>query len=99
MATGMSNTKTHGSQSRGTRSWRSSMQDSSFQHAATPLLSEQFGLDASAWSRNRDNVRVRVGSERLFEVLKCLKTLGGFDMLIDITGVDELEYPDATDRF
>ena len=47
------------------------------QHTAVPLLAEQFGLEASAWSQNRDNVRVRVGEDRVFEVLKCLKTLGG----------------------
>jgi len=69
------------------------------QHPAVSLLAEHFRADSLVWSQNRDNVRVRVSEDRVFEVLKCLKTLGGFDMLVDITGVDELEYPDATDRF
>lgn len=69
------------------------------QHSAVPLLAEHFGADSLVWSQNRDNVRVKVGEERVFEVLKCLKMLGGFDMLVDLTAVDELEYPDATDRF
>ena len=69
------------------------------QHSAVSVLAEHFGADSLGWSQNRDNVRVKVGEDRVFEVLKCLKMLGGFDMLVDVTGVDELEYPDATDRF
>jgi NADH-quinone oxidoreductase subunit C len=32
-------------------------------------------------------------------LLKWLKESGGFDLLVDITAVDYLEYPDAADRF
>ena len=45
--------------------------------SAVPLLTENFGVGTLIWSQNRDNVRVRVGEDRVFEVLKCLKTLGG----------------------
>ncbi len=80
------------------------------QHSAIALLAEHFGADSLVWSQNRDNVRVKVGEcsplspraegeNPIFEVLRCLKMLGGFDMLVDLTAVDELEYPDATDRF
>ncbi len=71
----------------------------SIQHSATALLAEHIGADSLVWSQNRDNVRLTVGVERIFEVLKCLRDLGGFDMLVDLTCVDELEYPNATDRF
>ena len=75
------------------------MSNTSIQHSAVSLLAEHFGAGSLGWSQNRDNVRVKVGEDRVFEVLKCLKMLGGFDMLVDVTAVDELEYPDATDRF
>lgn len=47
----------------------------------------------------RDNHRVDAPAERLLELLTLLKSDFGFDMLIDITAIDYLEYPDATDRF
>jgi NADH-quinone oxidoreductase subunit C len=47
----------------------------------------------------RDNVRVVVIPPELGRVLRFLKQDCGFDMLIDVTAVDYLEYPDATDRF
>ena len=37
--------------------------------------------------------------ERLAELLECLKTECAFDMLVDITAVDYLEYAGARDRF
>ena len=37
--------------------------------------------------------------ESLYEFLACLKQAAGFDMLIDITAVDYLRYPEARDRF
>lgn len=47
----------------------------------------------------RDNRRLIVQADRLFEILRDLKEDIGFDMLIDITAVDYLKYPDARDRF
>lgn len=47
----------------------------------------------------RDNQRVFVPAAQVFEVLQCLKEQCGFDMLIDLTAVDYLYYPQATDRF
>ena len=49
--------------------------------------------------RHLDNVRLIVAAEELYGVLEHLRSVGGFDMLIDVTAVDYLEYPDATDRF
>lgn len=50
-------------------------------------------------SEFRDNRRVIVSPSRLFDALRCLKEQCGFDMLIDVTAVDYLHYPDARDRF
>jgi NADH-quinone oxidoreductase subunit C len=47
----------------------------------------------------RDNVRVILPRDRIGEVLRFLKEEAGFDMLVDITAVDYLYYPDAKDRF
>lgn len=47
----------------------------------------------------RDNRRVDVPASKVFDVLSHLKSEHGFDMLIDITAVDYLEYEGATDRF
>jgi NADH-quinone oxidoreductase subunit C len=58
-----------------------------------------FGADSFVMSEFRDNVRVHVHPAKLFEFLKYLKEQLGFDMLADLTAVDYLYYPDATDRF
>jgi NADH-quinone oxidoreductase subunit C len=63
------------------------------------VLRERFGPDAFTTSAFRDNRRVIVAPERLYAVLECLKQECGFDMLIDVTAVDYLNYPDARDRF
>jgi len=59
-------------------------------------LIDKFGLSPSEF---RDNRRVTVGADRLYALLATLKTSHGFDMLVDITCVDYLEYEGATDRF
>lgn len=46
----------------------------------------------------RDNRRIVVPCAQIEPVLKHLRELG-FDMLVEMTAVDYLEYPDATDRF
>lgn len=59
-------------------------------------LIDKFALTSSEF---RDNRRVTVGADRLYALLATLKTSHGFDMLVDITCVDYLEYEGATDRF
>src|SRR5262245_46248280 len=62
-------------------------------------LSQRFGPDGFTTSEFRDNRRVTVARDRLFDVLKYLKEECGFDLLADITAVDYLHYPEAHDRF
>ena len=47
----------------------------------------------------RDNRRIVVPAEQVEAVLSFLKNERGFDMLVEMTAVDYLEYEDATDRF
>ena len=49
------------------------------------LLKERFGT-SFATSEFRDNHRVHVPSEHVFEVLKCLKEQAGFDQLANLAG-------------
>ena len=35
----------------------------------------------------------------LFDVLELAEGARGFDLLVDVTAVDYLDYPDAVDRF
>lgn len=60
-----------------------------------PLL-DQFQATTSQF---RDNVRVVVSADKVHALLTTLKEQHGFDMLVDITTVDYLEYEGATDRF
>jgi NADH-quinone oxidoreductase subunit C len=60
-----------------------------------PLI-EKFGLTQTEF---RDNRRVVVAADRVYELLETLKNALGFNMLIDITCVDYLEYEGASDRF
>lgn len=61
-------------------------------------LAEQFG-DRFRTEQFLDNARLIVPPGDLKEALNILKSPGGFDMLIDVTAIDYLDYPDATDRF
>jgi NADH-quinone oxidoreductase subunit C len=61
-------------------------------------LHDQFGYDITE-STFRDNRRVIVPSEKVYFVLEYLWREQGFDMLVEMTAVDYLEYPNATDRF
>lgn len=47
----------------------------------------------------RDNRRLVIHADKVYALLEHLKADHGFDMLMDVTAVDYLEYPDATDRF
>jgi NADH-quinone oxidoreductase subunit C len=61
-------------------------------------LHDQFGYDIEE-SRFRDNRRIVVPSDKVYFVLEQLWREHGFDMLSELTAVDYLEYPGATDRF
>ncbi len=60
-------------------------------------LAEQFG--ELTCSEFRGQIRVAVPRDLLFEVAATLRDPYGFDMLVDITCVDYLNYRDARDRF
>jgi len=61
-------------------------------------LQSRFGEEITE-SSFRDNRRITVPASSLYPVLECLKNEQGFDMLVDVTAVDYLEYEGATDRF
>jgi NADH-quinone oxidoreductase subunit C len=63
------------------------------------ILRKRLGPDSFTTSTFRDNQRIIVAPDRLGATLKCLKEEAGFDMLVDITAVDYLHYPDARDRY
>jgi NADH-quinone oxidoreductase subunit C len=66
---------------------------------ADDILRERLGPDGFTASDFRDNHRLVVAPDKLYTALEALKERGGFDYLVDITAVDYLHYPDATDRF
>jgi NADH-quinone oxidoreductase subunit C len=61
-------------------------------------LQDRFGYDI-AESTFHDNRRIVVHSEKVYFVLEHLWREHGFDTLVELTAVDYLEYPKATDRF
>jgi NADH-quinone oxidoreductase subunit C len=58
----------------------------------------RFGAEVT-WSSYRDNQRIVVPAAIVHDVLDHLKTKHHFDVLVDVTAVDYLEYPDAAHRF
>jgi len=62
------------------------------------VLHDRFG-DKITESSFRDNRRIIVPFEKVYFVLEHLWHQQGFDMLFELTAVDYLEYPGATDRF
>ncbi len=62
-------------------------------------LRETLGADSFTTSQFRDNHRVLVPADRLFEFMRVLKQDCGFDLLIDVTAADYLRYPEARDRY
>jgi NADH-quinone oxidoreductase subunit C len=69
-------------------------------HDATlARLRDRFGADGFTTAEFRDNLRVVVPPAQAYPFLECLKQECGFDMLIDVTAADYLNYPDARDRF
>jgi NADH-quinone oxidoreductase subunit C len=63
------------------------------------VLRQRLGNEGFTASEFRDNRRVMVAPAEVFATLRCLKQECGFDMLIDLTAVDYLHYPEARDRF
>lgn len=66
--------------------------------AIQTALTKCLGPSGFSTSEFRDNQRIIVPAARLYQALDCLKK-AGFDMLVDVTAVDFLNYPDAKDRF
>ncbi len=62
-------------------------------------LKTKFGDENISTSSFRDNFRVHVKQNQLFDVLRTLKEELGFDNLVEVTAADYLKYPNATDRF
>src|SRR5690242_16160128 len=60
-------------------------------------LSARFG--DLAVSEFRGDTRVVIGKEQLLEAMHLLKDERGFDLLVDVTCVDYLNYRDASHRF
>jgi NADH-quinone oxidoreductase subunit C len=50
-------------------------------------------------SEFRGDTRVVVGREQLADAMRLLKEARGFDLLVDVTCVDYLNYREATSRF
>jgi NADH-quinone oxidoreductase subunit C len=67
--------------------------------AVIDRLHEQLGADAFSVTQFRDNTRLHASPQRVYALLRALKDEHGFDMLVDLTAVDYLHYPDAVDRF
>lgn len=59
----------------------------------------QTALPGLAASEFRGQARVVAPVESLLDVLRTLKEQFGFDLLVDVTCVDYLNYRDAKDRF
>ena len=62
----------------------------------TALQAKFSGLSASEF---RGDTRVAVAKDSLLTVMLHLKSDGKFDLLVDVTCVDYLNYRDARDRF
>ena len=61
------------------------------------LVAKLSGVEL-VWSQFRDQNRVVVAASHISELLGLLRE-AGMDQLVDITAVDMLEYPGASDRF
>ena len=62
-------------------------------------IRQKFGEGSATLSEFRDNTRIHLAApEQLYQVMELLKTRG-FDYLVDLTCVDYLYYPGASDRY
>ena len=67
---------------------------------STQTACERFGADGFTTSEFRDNRRVhRAAGAAATPCWSASRTTCGFDMLVELTAVDYLHYPDAKDRF
>lgn len=62
-------------------------------------LTDRFGAELLQVTHFRDNCRLHCPAEQITDVLRFLRDACGFDLLVDLTAVDYLEYPQARDRF
>ncbi len=62
-------------------------------------LRERFGADRVTTSEFRDNRRVHITADQLLDVMRFLKEMCGFDMLVELSAADYLYYPNAKDRY
>lgn len=62
-------------------------------------LADFFGRNVLSFSLFRDNRRIVAPAAIVYDVLEFLKASCGFNFLVDICGIDYLEYPNARDRF
>ncbi len=62
-------------------------------------LTQRFGAISFSETKFRDNQRVHIAAERLLDFMTVLKDECGFDMLAELTAVDYLHYPNASDRY
>jgi NADH-quinone oxidoreductase subunit C len=67
--------------------------------AAETIAALKALLPDLATSEFRGDTRVVVPKERLLEAMRVLQAQRQFDLLVDVTCVDYLNYRDATDRF
>jgi NADH-quinone oxidoreductase subunit C len=67
--------------------------------AVLKRIQARCGTEAFSVSQFAGDVRITCSRDQLAQVLHVLKSECGFDMLVDITAVDYLDYPDARDRF
>ncbi|MBI3407828.1 MAG: NADH-quinone oxidoreductase subunit C [Planctomycetes bacterium] len=61
-------------------------------------LRDRFGGECFTRSEFRDNRRIHVAADRLFEFMAFLKEQG-FDQLAELGAADYLKYPSARDRY
>jgi NADH-quinone oxidoreductase subunit C len=67
--------------------------------ATCNLLTARFGAENLTTSEFRDNRRIHIAPQRVFEVLCYLKEEAGFNQLAELGAADYLNYPGARDRF
>lgn len=63
------------------------------------FFAERFGAECFQTNAFRDNRRLILPAAQSHDMLAWLKEVGRFDMLVDLTAVDYLHYPNAKDRF
>ena len=67
--------------------------------ALAEAVSAEFPGGLLSRSSFRGNLRFHVCPEKAYQILKYLKTRGGFGMLVELSAADYLQYPDAEDRY